>query len=228
MVKERLRVMSRPWLKILREPILHFALIGVGLFALHAWVASSVHVVLFRQRYRGEPEWNKTKKRDRWGQHRVSDRPADQWLHVSAPQQRIVSEELWQAAHAKIATARSSMSLYHGRGSASKYLLPGLARCAWCNGGMYVRIRTRSRGRIPFYACTSHFTCGDSVRRNFHLAPMDEVDDTVLERIGQILTPDLVDEVVPACERSSRLRPRPTRVHRSRPSSRVSTRCSSV
>jgi len=69
-------------------------------------------------------------------------------------------------------------------------LLPVLARCAWCNGGMYVRLRTRSWGRIPFYACTSHFTRGESVCRNFHLAPMDQVDDKVLECIGQILTLD--------------------------------------
>ena len=161
-----------------------------------AWVSSSVHAVLFRERYRGEPTWNKTKKRERFGQHRASDRPKDQWLLVSAPHQRIVSEELWQAAHAKLATARSSMNLYRGRGSVSKYLLPVLARCAWCNGGMYVRLRTRSWGRIPFYACTSHFTRGESVCRNFHLAPMDQVDDKVLECIGQILTLDFEDEVV--------------------------------
>ena len=104
-----------------------------------AWVPSSVHAVLFRQRYRGEIVWNRTKKRDRWGQHRASDRPEDQWLRVPAPHLRIVPEELWQAAHAKIAAARSSMNLYRGRGSISQYLLPGLARCAWCNGGMHVR-----------------------------------------------------------------------------------------
>ena len=63
-----------------------------------AWVSSSVHAVLFRQRYRGEIAWNQTKKRNRWGQHRVSDRPEDQHVHVPAPHLRIVPEELWQAA----------------------------------------------------------------------------------------------------------------------------------
>ncbi len=194
-----------------------------------AWVASSVHAVLFRERYRGEPSWNKTKKRERWGQHRVSDRPKDQWLRVSAPHLRIVSEELWQAAHAKLATARSSMNLYRGRGSVSKYLLPGLARCAWCNGGMYVRLRTRSWGRIPFYACTSHFTRGESVCRNFHLAPMDQVDDKVLECIGR--DPDAGFRGRGGRQRPSGVRGRRRRrpaYARSRPSSRVSTRSSSA
>jgi hypothetical protein len=68
---------------------------------------------------------------------------------------------------------------------------------------------------------------GESVCRNFHLAPMDQIDDKVLEWIGQILTPHFEDEVVPADERSPGPRP-PTRVRRSRPSSRVSTRSSSA
>jgi site-specific DNA recombinase len=110
-----------------------------------AWASSSVHAVLFRPRYRGEMVWNQTKKRDRFGLHRATARSEDQWLRVPAPHLRIVPEELWQAAHARIAAARSSMNLYRGHGSISRYLLPGLARCAWCNGGMLVR--TDARGR---------------------------------------------------------------------------------
>jgi site-specific DNA recombinase len=73
----------------------------------NAWIQSSVHAVLFRERYRDELVWNKTKKRDRWGQTRVSDRPETEWLRVSAPHVRIVSDALWHAAHAKIAEARA-------------------------------------------------------------------------------------------------------------------------
>ena len=35
-----------------------------------AWCPSSVRAVLFRERYRGVLVWNRTRKRDRWGQRR--------------------------------------------------------------------------------------------------------------------------------------------------------------
>ena len=37
--------------------------------------------------------WNKTQKRDRWGQRKQTDRPPADWLQVDAPHLRIVSEE---------------------------------------------------------------------------------------------------------------------------------------
>jgi site-specific DNA recombinase len=162
-----------------------------------AWIASSVHAVLFRKRYRGEIVWNQTKKRDRWGQHRASDRSEDEWVCVPAPHLRIVPEALWQAAHARIAASRSAMNLYRGRGSASRYLLPGLARCAWCQGGMYVRTRTRANGAdLRLYGCSSHYHRGESVCGNAIVVPMEVTDRAVLAKIGDLLTPDLAEEVI--------------------------------
>src|SRR5207248_947834 len=42
-----------------------------------AWSPSSVRCVLFRDLYRGVIVWNKTKKRDQWGVHHASARPAE-------------------------------------------------------------------------------------------------------------------------------------------------------
>ena len=47
-----------------------------------AWVPTSVHEVLFRPLYRGEMVWNQTRKRDRWGQQRTSDRPEGEWICI--------------------------------------------------------------------------------------------------------------------------------------------------
>jgi hypothetical protein len=66
-----------------------------------------VHEVLSRPLYRGEIVWNRTRKRNTWGQKCVSDRPENEWLRVPAPPPRIVPEELWQAAHQRIADARA-------------------------------------------------------------------------------------------------------------------------
>lgn len=162
-----------------------------------AWVQSSVHAVLFRERYRGEIIWNKTRKRDRWGQTRVSDRPETEWMRVSAPQLRIVPESLWRAAHARIAAARDVTQVSRASGRVSQYLLPGLARCAWCNGGMHVRTRRQGKGaRLALYACTSHYNRGPSVCQNQLQIPMLAIDRAVLGKIGNILTPDLVEHVI--------------------------------
>ena len=58
------------------------------------WAVSSVHEVLFRPLYRGELVWNRTRKRDRWGQKRTADRPSSDWICVPAPALRIVPEDL--------------------------------------------------------------------------------------------------------------------------------------
>ena len=57
------------------------------------WVASSVRQMLYRSLYRGEIVWNKTKKRNAWGQAQVSKRPDTEWITVPAPHLRIVSED---------------------------------------------------------------------------------------------------------------------------------------
>lgn len=162
-----------------------------------AWVQSSVHAVLFRERYRGEIIWNKTRKRDRWGQTRVTDRPESDWMRVAAPQLRIVPEPLWRAAHARIAAARELTHVSRASGRVSQYLLPGLARCAWCNGGMHVRTRRRGSGdRLALYACTSHYNRGPSVCQNHLQIPMLAIDAAILNKIGDILTPRLVEHVI--------------------------------
>jgi site-specific DNA recombinase len=61
------------------------------------WAPSSVREVLHRECYRGVLVWNKTRKRDSWGQKRRQNRPAADWLHVPAEDLRLVSEALWQA-----------------------------------------------------------------------------------------------------------------------------------
>ena len=48
-----------------------------------AWAPSSVHEVLERPLYRGRIVWNRTRKRDQWGQRRQQARPAGEWLEVS-------------------------------------------------------------------------------------------------------------------------------------------------
>jgi site-specific DNA recombinase len=171
-----------------------------------AWAVSSVHAVLFRDLYRGSIVWNRTRKRNRWGEKHQADRPADDWLTTAAPQLRIISDELWRAAHTRIVAARAlyrdaTKGLRGGRPRIeSKYLLTGLARCALCNGGIHVRTSNHGsadrRWRVYAYACSSYQNRGPTVCRNDFRISMQAVDAAVLSSIGEILTTDLVDEVI--------------------------------
>jgi site-specific DNA recombinase len=161
-----------------------------------AWIQSSIHAVLHRRKYVGEIVWNQTQKRDRWGQRHQTDRDRSEWITVAAAELRIVSEDLWEAAHRQIERSRSVTNI-KARAKESKYLLPGLARCAWCSGGLHVRTRTRTHApALHFYACTSHFNRGESVCGNLVQVPMEMVDTKVLAAIGNILRPELVEHVV--------------------------------
>ena len=58
------------------------------------WAPSSVRAVLFRDVYRGVITWNRTRKRNQWGQHQQTARPAGDWLQIPAPSLQIVADEL--------------------------------------------------------------------------------------------------------------------------------------
>ncbi len=97
----------------------------------NAWAPSSVREVLYRELYRGVVVWNKTRKRNRWGQVQPQERPADTWCRSEAPHLRIVEDALWEAAHDRLNDARERYlrgtdgRLYGrpARGVESKYLL---------------------------------------------------------------------------------------------------------
>ena len=89
---------------------------------------------------------------------------------------------------------------------------------------MYVRTPHAQRGRTRFYACTSHFTAARPCAATRSRCRWRSIDHAVLACIGDILTPDLDDEVIVAACASSRTRtPPPTRARRSRRSSRASS-----
>lgn len=74
------------------------------------WAPSSVREILHRELYRGVIVWNKTRKRDRWEQHRQTDRPKTEWMRRQAPELRIVSEALCRAARARSPVVRRLMT----------------------------------------------------------------------------------------------------------------------
>lgn len=111
-----------------------------------AWAPSSVYEVLFRLLYRGQVIYNQTAKRDVWGRRRQSPRSGAEWIRVDVPELRIVSEDLWNAAHAVLERSRAIyLKRTQGRswgrppaGTDGKYLLTGFAECPDCGGTLMV------------------------------------------------------------------------------------------
>ena len=124
-------------------------------------------------------------------------------MQIPAPQLRVISDEAWQAAHRRLDAARSQYERdTHGqrrphRDRDSKYLLTGFGRCAVCGGGLHVRSRSHGKRRAFFYAYTSHYSRGPSVCPHVDQWPMEAIDRAVLTALaGEVLTPDLVEDVV--------------------------------
>jgi DNA invertase Pin-like site-specific DNA recombinase len=167
-----------------------------------SWARSSVRAVLFRDLYRGLSVWNRTCKRDRFGKVQPTKRPTAQWITAPAP--RIVSEELWTAAHARREAARQ---LYLGATggqrfgrpadarTSSKYLLTHLALCGICGGPLEVESRSHGKTRALFYGCAAHRRRGTCDMRR--VLPMADANSIVIESLlDEILDPPLVETCI--------------------------------
>ena len=169
------------------------------------WCPSSVRAVLFRDLYRGVEWWNRTKKRNAFGQVQVRDRDRAEWLRVDVPEWRIVPETLWESAHARLAKARKNylagtQGARWGRpatGTAAKYLLTGLGRCGVCGGGLTVRSRAHGKQRSYRYVCSTHHYRGSAICTNGLELRLDVADEAVLDLIeSDVLRPNVVKQAI--------------------------------
>jgi site-specific DNA recombinase len=158
------------------------------------WSGSSVREVLHRTLYVGIAYWNKTRKRNSSGKTKSSPRSEAEWKRTDVPELRIVSDDVWRAAHAQLEAHRQ---LYlrgtkgqlcgHPRdGVDRKYLLTGLSRCALCGGTLEVRSRRHGRKRVQFYMCATARRRGVSICRGLAV-PMQRADDQVLGLFDKVL-----------------------------------------
>jgi site-specific DNA recombinase len=175
------------------------------------WAPSSVREVLYRTTYRGVVTWNQSRKRNRWGQHAQTARPASDWIEVAAPHLRIVTDQEWSAAHARLDAARASyMRGTDGRrfgrppiGSPSKYLLTNLAECGLCGNTMKVLRRQRGRRPGQFYGCAGYHDRGRVVCTNGASIAMEDANQFVVEALLEnVLSPALIGEAVDAALRA--------------------------
>jgi site-specific DNA recombinase len=156
------------------------------------WAPSTVRGALHNSLYRGVLTWNRSRKRDNWGQRHKSARQPDDVIRTEIPGARIIDDALWQRAHDRLAAgrnlyaAKSGGALLAGRpsGGVGRYLLTGLAVCGQCGGGMMVH----KRGPRRDFGCMTRHLRGLAVCDNRLLARLDDVDTAVLTAVeSQIL-----------------------------------------
>ena len=167
------------------------------------WAPSSVRVILHNELYRGVLVTFKTKKRDASGDVNRTRRPPADWVRVEREDLRIISDEAWDAAHARLSRTRTTMTTAIGRRAIvrrdydSKYLLTGFVRCASCGGSITVVSRAHGQQRAYFYGCLTNWKRGPTICRNDLILPIGRVDDAVLKAIaGDVLRPAVVSAII--------------------------------
>src|SRR5713226_1592041 len=175
-----------------------------------SWAPTAVREMLLRDDYRGVVRWNRTQKVHRGGTRGQRQRPPEEIVTIENPALRIVSDALWEAAHAQLAQRRRAFAARLAPGTPgasaprldqpSPYLLSGLGRCT-CGGALIAMSRHHGRRRGYFYGCVYNWKRGPAVcRNNLHL-PQAILETAVLETVAARLDPHVVAAAVAEARR---------------------------
>jgi len=168
------------------------------------WAMTCIREMVSRELYRGRLVYGKTQWQYRKGRKFKVRAPESAWIIRQAEALRIVSDELWARAHARLERTRQTYlrqtgGKLYGRpesGLESRHLLSGFVLCGCCQGSMHAIRRTSKRGRPRvYYTCNNARVNGACINR-FSVA-VDDLDRAVVHTIVQtVLTPDVVEDVV--------------------------------
>ena len=169
-----------------------------------SWCPSSIRTILRNDRYRGRVVWGKTVKvRSKAGKRIYKRTTSDKWVVREIPEQRIVSENLWNSVQARIETVKQVYGEIgrkggmQGRSVSSPYLFSGLLKCAVCGANIsIVSGKWRGRGDVV-YGCPQNSYRGETVCSNdvriFRKALEGKLLDGLQE---QVMRPEVIDYVL--------------------------------
>jgi site-specific DNA recombinase len=164
------------------------------------WAPSAIREVLRNPIYRGEYVWNRSEwiKDHETGRRRRYERPESEWVRRQDEALRIVSDEVWWAAQARMGRStlrrrereRPGRPLGSRSSSQARHALSGLLVCGMCGGGFYA---INGRGR---YGCAWHKDRGPEVCASTLLVGREELEARVIDGLRLLLAPDRVRRVV--------------------------------
>jgi DNA invertase Pin-like site-specific DNA recombinase len=173
-----------------------------------SWAPSSVRAMLHNERYAGVLAYGEYRKVYRHGTRIRVRAPEPEVQRTKRDDLQIIPAELWRTVEERLAAAKKTYvrdtrgKLWGRPGAAveSKYLLTGFGECACCGRNI-----TKLGGRIGspgkrsvrhYYGCSYHATRGRTICGNDYLAPMEEADALVIEKIRALFTPAMADFTV--------------------------------
>lgn len=126
-----------------------------------SWCRTTIRVILLNDRYCGMVIWEKTRKVRVLGTGRRVKRlrsPND-WIMAEVPNQRIVSDELWERVQQRLEQVKNlcenagrRVGLLRARSASSPYLFSGLLKCGVCGAHMNI-VSGRGQRRHASYGC---------------------------------------------------------------------------
>jgi site-specific DNA recombinase len=169
-----------------------------------SWCPSSIRTILRNERFRGRVIWGKTVKvRSKTGKRIYKLTAPEKWVVREIPEQRIVSEALWNAVEARIETIKQVYGEIgrkggmQGRSVSSPYLFSGLLKCGECGANVSI-VSGRWRGRSDVvYGCPQNTFRGASVCTNSVRVFRRALEERLLGGLQeQIMRPEAVDYVL--------------------------------
>lgn len=111
------------------------------------WAMTAIHGdarrgigILVNPIYVGRPVWNRSHwiKHPETGRRVRQERPSSEWVHQDHPELAIVTEDVWQAAQARIRRKAVPARGKATAGRPMRHLLSGILRCEHCGGPLVV------------------------------------------------------------------------------------------
>ena len=175
-----------------------------------SWCQSSVRKILSNDRYRGVVFWGKTRKvrSPKTGKRIKRDRDPTEWVMREIPEQRIVSDELWD----RVEQRREQVKIFYGnrgrkpgllrgRAASSPYLFSGILKCGVCGASMTIVSGRADRNRTS-YGCSFHAQRGGSICDNSLRIRKDIIENRLLAKLqAEVLKPEAVEYTLDRFER---------------------------
>jgi site-specific DNA recombinase len=169
----------------------------------HSWAPSSVKSILENKRYIGLVTYGRTQKvrNPQTGKRIYRHKPESEWIRVASPDQRIVSDKLWNLVQARLAFVNSTYGSHGGKGgllrsraASSPYIFSGLLKCGVCGGAVTIVSGKGTTHRSASYGCPAREfrgTCGNTRR-----IPSEVLETQLLAKLQQdVFSPAALDYV---------------------------------
>ena len=126
-------------------------------------------------------------------------KPESEWRRTEIPEQRIVSEHLWNEVRERLRVihtlygAEGSARPRGGRAAGSPHLFTGLLECSLCRGSVTIVSGQWKKRDDARYGCSMHAYRGDKVCRNHLLIARGSLEAQLLAGLqAKVLHPDVI------------------------------------